>query len=127
MLYVPYLNFGRQLYKLSAGRSIAGDSLALEAQVLLNKWAARGLNPDVLAVVRHPGLQRSRATGAVGRNTDRAQNAQQTSRPARAVDSALRASSTFPDSARALKAAEMAVKAFNTWKVRLLATGSVVA
>jgi hypothetical protein len=52
MLYVPYLNFGRQLYKLSAGRSIAGDSLALEAQVLLNKWAARGLNPDVLAVVR---------------------------------------------------------------------------
>jgi hypothetical protein len=52
MLYVPYLNFGRQLYKLSMGRQIQGDSLALEAAVLLDKWAARGLNPDVLAVVR---------------------------------------------------------------------------
>jgi hypothetical protein len=50
--YVPYLNFGRQLYKLSTQREITGDSAAIEAQVLLEKWAARGLDPDVLAAVR---------------------------------------------------------------------------
>ena len=50
--YVPYLNFGRQLYKLTAGRQIAGDSAVMEAQVLLEKWAKRGLDPDVLATVR---------------------------------------------------------------------------
>ncbi len=50
--YVPYLNFGRQLYKLSNQRGITGDSAAIEAQVLLEKWAARGLDPDVLATVR---------------------------------------------------------------------------
>jgi hypothetical protein len=50
--YVPYLNYGRQLYKLSTQREITGDSAAIEAQVLLEKWAARGLNPDVLATVR---------------------------------------------------------------------------
>ena len=50
--YVPYLNFGRQLYKLTTGRQIAGDSAIIEAQVLLEKWAKRGLDPDVLATVR---------------------------------------------------------------------------
>jgi len=50
--YVPYLNFGRQLYKLTTQRQIAGDSAAIEAQVLLEKWAKRGLDPDVLAAVR---------------------------------------------------------------------------
>jgi len=50
--YVPYLNFGRQLYKLTTQREIAGDSAAIEAQVLLEKWASRGLDPDVLATVR---------------------------------------------------------------------------
>jgi len=49
---VPYLNFGRQLYKLTTQRQIAGDSAAIEAQVLLEKWAKRGLDPDVLAAVR---------------------------------------------------------------------------
>ena len=50
--YVPYLNFGRQLYKLTTQRQIAGDSAAIEAQVLLEKWASRGLDPKVLATVR---------------------------------------------------------------------------
>jgi len=50
--YVPYLNFGRQLYKLTTQREIAGDSAAIEAQVLLEKWASRGLDPEVLAAIR---------------------------------------------------------------------------
>lgn len=50
--YVPYLNFGRQLYKLTTQRQIAGESAIMEAQVLLEKWAKRGLDPDVLATVR---------------------------------------------------------------------------
>lgn len=51
-LYVPYLNFGRQLWKLSKEQGISGESLALAAKVLLDKWAARGLNPDILATIR---------------------------------------------------------------------------
>jgi hypothetical protein len=50
--HVPYLNFGRQLYKLTTQREIAGDSAAIEARVLLEKWASRGLDPEVLAKVR---------------------------------------------------------------------------
>jgi hypothetical protein len=52
ILYVPYLNFGRQLYKLSNQQNISGESFAMAAKVLLDKWAARGLDPDVLANVR---------------------------------------------------------------------------
>jgi hypothetical protein len=51
-LYVPYLNFGRQLYKLSRQQHIAGESFALAAQVLLEKWAARGCDPLVLSRIR---------------------------------------------------------------------------
>jgi hypothetical protein len=50
--YVPYLNFGRQLYKLSRQREISGESFAMAAQVLLDKWAARGCDPKVLAKIR---------------------------------------------------------------------------
>jgi hypothetical protein len=50
--YVPYLNFGRQLYKLSREQNISGESFAMAAQVLLEKWAARGCDPEVLAKVR---------------------------------------------------------------------------
>ena len=50
--YVPYLNFGRQLYKLSKQRGISGESFAMAAQVLLDKWAARGCDPNVLAKIR---------------------------------------------------------------------------
>jgi len=50
--YVPYLNFGRQLYKLSRQQNISGESFAMAAQVLLDKWAARGCDPKILAKVR---------------------------------------------------------------------------
>lgn len=50
--YVPYLNFGRQLYKLSRQQNISGESFAMAAQVLLDKWKARGCDPEVLAKIR---------------------------------------------------------------------------
>ena len=52
IMYVPYLNFARQLFKLSSQRDISGNSFALAAQVLLELWAHRGLDPDVLATIR---------------------------------------------------------------------------
>ncbi|MBM3332953.1 hypothetical protein FJY68_14095 [candidate division WOR-3 bacterium] len=51
-LYVSYLNFGRQLYKLSRQQLISGETLAMAAQVLLDKWTARGCDPAVLARIR---------------------------------------------------------------------------
>ena len=50
--YVPYLDFARQLWRLSRKRSRSGESFAMAAQVLLEKWAARGCDPDVLAAIR---------------------------------------------------------------------------
>jgi acyl-CoA reductase-like NAD-dependent aldehyde dehydrogenase len=52
MYIVFYLDFARQLFRLSHGRSISGPTLAREAQVLLEKWQNRGLRPDVLAAIR---------------------------------------------------------------------------
>ncbi|MEO0080368.1 MAG: hypothetical protein ABIK44_06820 [candidate division WOR-3 bacterium] len=49
--YVPYLNYGRQLWKLTR-EGISGESFALAAKVLLEKWAARNLDPKVLAAIR---------------------------------------------------------------------------
>jgi len=51
-LYVPYLDLARQLFKLSRKQGISGESFAMAAQVQLDKWAARGLNPAVLARIR---------------------------------------------------------------------------
>jgi hypothetical protein len=45
-------SFGRQLYKLSRQQNISGESFAMAAQVLLDKWSARGCDPKVLAAVR---------------------------------------------------------------------------
>jgi hypothetical protein len=42
MYIVFYLDYARQLFRLSHGRTISGPTLAREAQVLLEKWAARG-------------------------------------------------------------------------------------
>ena len=42
MYIVFYLDYARQLFRLSHGRSISGATLAREAQVLLEKWQARG-------------------------------------------------------------------------------------
>jgi hypothetical protein len=52
MYIVFYLDFARQIYRLSHGRTISGPTLAKEAQVLLEKWQNRGLRPDVLAAIR---------------------------------------------------------------------------
>jgi hypothetical protein len=52
IMYVPYLSYARQLYKLSRQQGISGESFALVAKVLLDKWAARGLDPAVLARIR---------------------------------------------------------------------------
>ena len=51
-MYVSYLDFARELFRLSRQKSIAGESLARAAQVLLEKWAARGCSPDVLRAIR---------------------------------------------------------------------------
>jgi hypothetical protein len=53
MYIVFYLDYARQLFRLSHGRTISGPTLAREAQVLLEKWQARGLRPDVLAAIRY--------------------------------------------------------------------------
>ena len=52
IFYVAYLNYARQLYKLSRQQGISGESFAIQAQVLLDKWAARGLDSAVLARIR---------------------------------------------------------------------------
>jgi hypothetical protein len=52
ILYVPYLNYGRQLFKLSRQRDISGNSFAMASQVLLTTWANRGLDPEVLDLIR---------------------------------------------------------------------------
>jgi hypothetical protein len=52
IFYVAYLNYARQLYKLSRQQGISGESFALQAQVLLDKWSARGLDSAVLARIR---------------------------------------------------------------------------
>jgi hypothetical protein len=52
ILYVSYLDYARQLYKLSRGREISGESFALAAEVLRQKWAARGLDSDLLGRIR---------------------------------------------------------------------------
>ena len=52
IMYVPYLSYARQLYKLSRQQGISGESFAMVAKVLLEKWEARGLRSDVLAAIR---------------------------------------------------------------------------
>ncbi len=49
--YVPYLSFARQLFKLTK-KNISGESMAIEAKVLVDKWTARSLNHDVLVAIR---------------------------------------------------------------------------
>jgi len=52
ILMVSYLNFGRQMFKLQRTRQHDARVLELEAQGLINRWAARGLDPVVLAAIR---------------------------------------------------------------------------
>jgi len=50
--HVPYLNFGRQLYKLSRQARVSDENFTMAVQVLLDKWSARGCDPRVLAKIR---------------------------------------------------------------------------
>ena len=38
--------------ELNRQQEISGESFAMAAQVLLDKWAARGCDPEVLAKIR---------------------------------------------------------------------------
>jgi hypothetical protein len=49
--YPFYLSFGREMFRLQ-NREISGESLALEAAVLIAKWKARGLTESVLQAIR---------------------------------------------------------------------------
>jgi hypothetical protein len=51
ILYVYYLDFGRELWKLT--NRISGESAKAEATILRDKWAARGLAPEVLNKVSY--------------------------------------------------------------------------
>ena len=52
ILYVPYLDYARELYHRKRKMEASGDSMVREAQVLLEKWQARTLDPVVLALIR---------------------------------------------------------------------------
>ena len=52
ILFVPYLNFGRQLWKSSREQNIAGESLQLAAEALRLKWKAKGLDEGVLSAIQ---------------------------------------------------------------------------
>jgi hypothetical protein len=49
--YPFYLNFGRQIWALTR-KEVSGESLAIEAAVLIAKWVARGLTQPVLQAIR---------------------------------------------------------------------------
>ena len=51
IMYPFYLDFGRELWKLSR-KEISGESLALEAATLIAKWVARGLTQPLLQAIR---------------------------------------------------------------------------
>ncbi len=51
IMYPFYLDFGREIWKLSR-KEISGESLAQEAAVLITKWTARGLTQAVLQAIR---------------------------------------------------------------------------
>ncbi len=46
-----YLCFGREMWKLIRA-DISGETLALEAKVLIAKWKSRGMNEAVLQAIR---------------------------------------------------------------------------
>jgi hypothetical protein len=49
--YPSYLDFGREIWALGR-REITGESAALAAQVLVDKWVARGLAKSTLEAIR---------------------------------------------------------------------------
>ena len=51
MLFVFYLDYARELWKLT--NRVSGDSAAVEAAALAAKWVARGLSADILRRVAY--------------------------------------------------------------------------
>ena len=49
--YAMYLAFGRELWALTR-KEISGESAAMEADVLLQKWVGRGMAQAVLEAIR---------------------------------------------------------------------------
>ena len=49
--YPFYLCFGREIWALTR-KEVSGESLAIEAAVLIAKWVARGLTQSVLQAIR---------------------------------------------------------------------------
>ncbi len=52
ILYPSYLSFGRELWHLTHGREVSGESASVEAELLIVKWVARGLARSVLETIR---------------------------------------------------------------------------
>jgi hypothetical protein len=50
--YPFYLSFGRELWAMTHGREISGEAAAVEAELLIVKWVARGLTRSVLETIR---------------------------------------------------------------------------
>ncbi|MCX6844711.1 MAG: hypothetical protein NTX53_20810 [candidate division WOR-3 bacterium] len=50
-MYVPYLSYARELFKLARQRGITGTSFAMAAKVLADKWQARDLDPVALETI----------------------------------------------------------------------------
>ena len=50
--YPFYLCYGRELWHLTHENEMSGESAAIEAQTLLDKWVARGLVQSTLEAIR---------------------------------------------------------------------------
>jgi len=50
-LFVPYLNFARQIWKIQ--NTFSSETLKIEADIMLYKWTRRGLNEDILKRIRN--------------------------------------------------------------------------
>jgi hypothetical protein len=50
--YPFYLSFGRELWAMTHEREVSGESAAVEAELLIVKWVARGLTRSVCEQIR---------------------------------------------------------------------------
>ena len=50
--YAYYLDFGRELWKMTHERELSGEAAAQAAAVLIAKWVARGLTQSVCETIR---------------------------------------------------------------------------
>lgn len=50
-LFVSYLNFARQIWKIK--NTYSSETLKIEADIMLYKWTRRGLDEDILKRIRN--------------------------------------------------------------------------